>query len=207
MRSLVLAAVLLTGCEPALAARRNARTDYARAIPMVAVAIESTRSVEKQPDPTPQPTNKCTACDGTGKNGDGANARVCWKCNGTGKSAGDSDSADGAADRIIPRPRVQVVIYSDSPRCAPCRQLIARLKQRLVEDVRARGERPWNVGEEQSNQFWICEFAEHQKEFERRGIRQMPTLFFVVDGEEKETTKRDPAELAAEYLKRLESIK
>lgn len=169
------------------------------------VAVGVGLQVESEsPKPTPpQPADeKCSACDGTGKNGDGANARVCWKCGGDGK-------ADVAAKErpLTHTPRVQCVIYTDSVKCAPCRALERNLRRLLVDDVKARNEQPWDVSYEESAHFRLVELKYFPKEFEKRGINTFPTIVFVVAGDEIPTKEQDPVKLALEYLRLLEEMK
>ena len=98
-----------------------------------------------------------------------------------------------------PQPRVQIVIYTDSGRCAPCRTLVARIRQRLT----AVG---WTVGTEQWNQFRVLEYDSHASRFERNRINQVPSVAIVVDGLETPTTVRDEAVLAQQYLDTLAAL-
>ena len=100
---------------------------------------------------------------------------------------------------IQPQPRVQIVIYTDSGRCAPCRTLTARFRQRL----QAAG---WSFGPEQYNQFRVLEYDSHAIRFERRRINQVPNVAIVVDGVETPTTVRDEAVLAQQYLDTLAAL-
>lgn len=169
-------------------------------VPICSVAVAmANASGEAKPEVKPEPpkpaADKCDACDGTGKNGDGSNARTCWKCGGTGRL-----KAEPAKLESLPAvPRVQCVIYSDSPRCGPCRLLIERIKPRLLE-------RGWTFGTEAHNRFRVMEFETNEAEFTKRNIATVPTLVFVVDGDEIPTAKRDAVGLATEYLERLEAL-
>ena len=100
---------------------------------------------------------------------------------------------------IQPQPRVQIVIYTDSGRCAPCRTLTARFRQRLT----AAG---WSFGPESFNQFRVLEYDAHGIRFERRRINQVPSVAIVVDGVETPTTERDEAVLAQQYLDTLAAL-
>jgi hypothetical protein len=100
---------------------------------------------------------------------------------------------------IEPVPRVQIVIYSDSPRCQPCRDLIGRMKPRLIE-------KGWTFGVEKHNRFRVVEYETNEAEFTKRNITTVPTVVIVTDGDEMPTSKRDAAELASEYLERLTAL-
>lgn len=111
-----------------------------------------------------------------------------------------------AAPPIEPVPRVQCVVFSDSPRCAPCRALVARLKSRLVDDIRQRGENAWRVGPESGSQFRLVEVEEAPYEVSLLGINSIPAVFWLVDGRYQVTYQTDPVELAYEYHRRLKKL-
>ena len=111
-----------------------------------------------------------------------------------------------AVPPIEPVPRVQCLIFSDSPRCAPCRELAARVKTRLVDEIKSRGENAWSVGPEGWNRFRLVEVEEAPYEVSALKINSVPVIYWLVDGTYQRTYQTDPAELAYEYLRRLKKL-
>lgn len=95
---------------------------------------------------------------------------------------------------LLPRPRVQIVIYSDSSRCSPCRALIEKLRQRLT------------VGAEPHNQVQVVEYASQPGEFEKRGIKQTPTVALLIDGDEIPVASHDPEAVERLYAAMVEQL-
>jgi len=105
-----------------------------------------------------------------------------------------------------PRPLVQLIVISDSPRCGPCRALVARLKSRLVDDVKARGENAWDVSESADAQVRLVEVADDPKLVETLGINSVPSLWWWSEGRYQVTYQTEPAELAREFHRRLKKL-
>lgn len=101
------------------------------------------------------------------------------------KSAGPSEPAKWNA-----APNVQCIVVG-SQFCEPCRAL----EKSIYDKLTAAGN--WKVGHEADSHFRFVSIDDVQ----RKGIKQTPFVYWVVNGDEIPTTEREPAKLAHEYLR------
>lgn len=196
MRTALLAfCLLLAGCQPP----GGGATDpsAAAAWAAVQVALHSSDGVDPTPTPTPEPGKKCTACNGTGRSGDGLGP--CGFCGGDGvmdltptPQIDWFGKYEPAKERALER-KVPVLTVVTASWCEPCE----RVKREIL------GNR--QVAAYVQENFVACELDFDETPELKGRITELPMHMVTWPGTGK-TVMFDPPRSPVAYIAKLSEI-